>query len=620
MTKNVVAEWEAGYRHKEGGGGAPVLAPPTGLRATTGRAQVTLDWEPVEGACGYLVHRGEPGGELSPLDHRGMDVLAVPHPPYADTTGEPGRTYAYAVATLTDVDTVGPVSGPITAASEAVEGPVPTVAIAVDAGAPGAELPRPWRPMIGSEHLSYLECTDTSGGRPIGTELADALRQAATTLGVQGVRAHGILCDDLGVYTEVDGEPVHDFAGVDRVYDTVLELGMVPVVELSFTPRALARDAATVFSYGASASPPKDWDRWADLVRDLVAHLAERYGIDAIVRDWSFEVWNEANLGVFWSGTEAEYWRLYDVTAAAVKDVDPRIRVGGPSTAAAGWVTEQLDHIAGSGAPLDFLTTHTYGSPPLDFRPALERAGRGGTPIWWTEWGVSPQHFNPVNDAVFSAAFLARGMRSAAGRIESLAYWVVSDHFEELGRPPALLHGGFGLISVGGLRKPRFWALAMLERLGQAELPVTATGDGADSLVESWAGADPDGRVAVAVWNGTLDQTKIGGAPALDRSVELAVSGVTPGRYRLSHHRLDRAHSDITATWFAMGGVTGGPHAGAAEGALWPSDEQWEQLHAADELAELEPAVEITVGGGPVALTFTLPMPGMSLIELTPLG
>jgi hypothetical protein len=92
-------------------------------------------------------------------------------------------------------------------------------------------------------------------------------------------------------------------------------------------------------------------------------------------------------------------------------------------------------------APVDFVSTHTYGAPPLDFRPMLERYGRGGTPIWWTEWGVTPTHFNEVSDAVFSGAFLLRGMLSAMGRIESLSYWVVSDHFEELGRPPALLLG-----------------------------------------------------------------------------------------------------------------------------------------------------------------------------------
>ena len=106
-------------------------------------------------------------------------------------------------------------------------------------------------------------------------------------------------------------------------------------------------------------------------------------------------------------------------------------------------------------------------APPLDFRPIAgavrpRRARRSGGPS-----GASrPTHFNEVSDAVFSGAFLLRGMASAMGRIEALSYWVVSDHFEELGRPPALLHGGFGLRTVGELRKPRWWALALLERLG----------------------------------------------------------------------------------------------------------------------------------------------------------
>jgi xylan 1,4-beta-xylosidase len=33
----------------------------------------------------------------------------------------------------------------------------------------------------------------------------------------------------------------------------------------------------------------------------------------------------------------------------------------------------------------------------------------------------------------------------------------MSDKFEELGWPQRLLHGRFGLMTVGGMRKPRFW-------------------------------------------------------------------------------------------------------------------------------------------------------------------
>ena len=186
--------------------------------------------------------------------------------------------------------------------TEAATGPV---TLTVDAGADLGELPRPWRPMIGSEHLSHAISTDTTGGRVIGEELSAALRAAHEELGVTHVRAHAILCDDLGVYREVDGQPVHDFSGVDKVYDHIRSLGLYPVVEVSYMPHDLASDPTkTVFDYRAIISPPKDWQRWHDLVRDLTAHLVERYG-DEVVEHWSFEVWNEANLEVFWSGTPA---------------------------------------------------------------------------------------------------------------------------------------------------------------------------------------------------------------------------------------------------------------------------------------------------------------------------
>ncbi|HEX2177795.1 MAG TPA: glycosyl hydrolase [Nocardioidaceae bacterium] len=595
-----------------GSGTAPVLDPPKEVRAEAGRAQVTLTWEPVDGAVGYQVYVADSAdGDLEPLDHAGRDVLAVPHPPYVDTTCEPGRERWYAVAALSDISVQGDPSERVSAASyppgEA------RVAVAVDAAGDAGELARPWRPMIGSEHLSHALSTDSTGGRPIGEELSAALRAAHLELGVQSVRAHAILCDDVGVYREVDGEPVHDFSGVDRVYDHLLSLGLTPVVELSFMPHDLAADPGkTVFEYGAIVSPPKDWDRWFDLVRGLTAHLVDRYGPDR-VRSWSFEVWNEANLEVFWSGTPQDYLRLYDVTAAAVRAVDPGLKVGGPSSAAAGWVEELLAHADGSGSPVDFVSTHTYGSPPLDFRPALERHDRGGVPIWWTEWGVTPTHFNEVSDAVFAGVFLLRGMASAMGRIEALSYWVVSDHFEELGRPPALLHGGFGLRTVGELRKPRWWALALLERLGERRIPAEVTGDGAGSLVEVLAARSDDGAaVSVLAWNMTLDQTKASGSAALSRDVSVDIGGLRPGTtYSLHHHRVDAEHSNIAAVWGRL----------RRDGQDWPEEEQWAALRAADRLEAFAPATEVTADdSGTVTAQFPLPMPAMSLLELTRVG
>lgn len=589
------ADWEQRItvRNSVAGAALPDLEPPTGLEAQPGIGHVRLSWQPVHGAVGYLVHRAESGAEaaLTPVDHLGGDVLSVPDTWYVDTTGTPGVTYVYAIAAVPEVTAVGPLSTTVTAAAVAEQAAPPSVHLDIDATGAGSPLRRPWKPMIGSERLSQLLCRDESGGREIGGELLAALKRIRDEVGVETVRAHAILHDDLGVYTERDGKPVYDFTGVDLVYDLLIGTGLRPVVEIGFMPRDLASDPdRTVFEYRGIISPPKDRDRWADLVRALVGHLLDRYGDEVL--GWDFEVWNEANLDVFWSGTREEWMRLYDVTARAVKDVDPRIPVGGPSSAAAGWVDALLEHTRVSGAPVDFVSTHTYGSPPLDVRPTLERYGRADARILWTEWGVTPTHFHPVNDGISAATFLLTGMRSAAGRVDALSYWVASDHFEELGRPPGLLHGGFGLITVGGIAKPRYHALTMLAALGDTELPVTASGDGADGLVQTWASRHDDGRVTVLVWVSTLDQSKRDGDPALTRRVTLAVHGAALRAATVT--RLDRDHGDIT-TLAARLGVDG-----------WPTDDQWAALRAADRLTP-EPLD---------ALEIDVPQPGAVLIEI----
>jgi len=481
------------------------------------------------------------------------------------------------------------------------------VTVAVDAAEAIGSVERPWRPMIGAEHLSQLEVGSDARGRPIGAEFSAALRMAHVELGVEAVRAHAILNDDLRTYRVVDGRPVHDFSGISRIYDHVMGLGLRPIVELSFMPRDLAADPSkTVFDYGAIVSPPKDWDRWGGLVGDLAAHLVDRYGLDE-VRRWAFEVWNEANLDVFWSGTRDEYLRLYDVSVRAVKSVDGSLVVGGPASAAGKWVDELLAHCRATGSPIDFVSTHTYGNAPLDLRPIAARHGYPGLPQWWTEWGAHASHFNPVHDSPWSAAYLVRGMASAMGRTEALAYWTVSDHFEELGRPPKLLHGGFGLLAVGNLRKPRWWGLWMMEQLLPERVAVSVAGDGAGDMVQAIGSRADDGRVTILAWNGTVDVSKAGGEPLLDRSITLNVSGLKTRRYRLRHRRLDEAHSNLVAAWADIGGT-----------ADWPDEGQWAEIEAADRLDDLDAERDVETSSDALELAFELPMPSVSLVELSP--
>ncbi len=555
----------------------------------------------MKGAAGYVIERTDgPHGSPAVLHHGGSDVPAVAVLDFADTGVEEGIDYLYRVGAVVGAEyPVWAWSKPVQARTQNGEpGPVE---VTVDTGTVTGQLRRVWD-MVGSERLSQLlpiagpgtaeQCHDIAG------EFADALRQAHRDLGARFVRAHAILHDDLGVVRRApDGTLAFDFDRVDAIYDQVLKMGLRPVVELSFMPAALARNPQeTVFTYQGIISPPRDWDEWRQLVAALARHLVDRYGIDEVAQ-WSFEVWNEPNLVVFWSGTQQEYLRLYDESAAAVKSVDARLRIGGPSTAAAEWVEMLAEHARDSGTALDFVSTHTYGNMPLDLRPALVRTGFDGIAVWWTEWGVGSVHFGAIHDGVLGAPFVLSGFKAAQGLLDALAYWVISDHFEELGRPPRLFHNGFGLLTVGNLRKPRYWAVHLAAHLGDEVLATQLNGDGAGVLVQAWATRKDDGTIDILVWNGTNNAALAGGDPRLDRQVRLSVAGLTNGApYHASLARIDRTHSNIAAH--------------CPDDVEWPDEALWDQLRKSDQLYEEELAVDTA------SFEFALPMPGVVRVRL----
>src|SRR5437868_3128197 len=230
----------------------------------------------------------------------------------------------------------------------------PAPVIRIDAQTRGTPFPHFWEKSFGS-------------GRAI-LALRDAyrtdLRLVKHATDFQYVRFHGIFDDEVGVYDEDEkGNPVFNFTYVDQIYDGLLAAGVRPIVELSFMPKKLAASPVLhPFWYKPSPSAPRDWKRWEQLVSAFTRHLVERYGINEVAR-WYFEVWNEPNID-FWAGEPKQetYWQLYDHTARAIKKVNTRLRVGGPTTAQAAWVDVFIEHCAGNNVPLDFVSTHVYGN------------------------------------------------------------------------------------------------------------------------------------------------------------------------------------------------------------------------------------------------------------------
>lgn len=592
------------------GGGLPA---PLGVRVRPGRGQVTVSWDPVPRAVAYQVYRGPaPDGPFTPIGPAGGRPRLAVSPTHTDTIATPDREYHYAVAAL--LWPGGDIGAPSAAAAA-----MPTAAgsghvrVGVGVDAPLGPLSRPWRWMIGAGRLAELAGAPTdTDAYDLGNDLVRALRLARHQLGVATVRVPAILDDALGVCTRSPaGHLVHDFRGINRILDQVLAVGLRPVLELAYVPAALASEPVrTIHAYGAAVTPPADWLRWHKLVADLAQHVIERYGAAEVRSRWAFQVWHDGDLAACWEGTTEEYLRLYDITARAIKATDRTLRVG-VAASLAGTAAADLITAAGStGVPPDFIAAN--GAPMYDPRPLFGALGRPHIGVMWSERGYPPQR---DADSPLAATRLLARMRDAAGRVGALSAGPIVDPIAETGVPAALCHGGAGLLTVGNLRKPRFWVLAMAERLGETELSVAVDGDGGGSvgaLVTALAALRTDGTIGVLVSNGATDidaDTPGAAAALLDRDVTVALHGVPGGAYWLQHWRVDTTHSHIAAVWQRIG-----------KGAGWPDEEQWEQLREHDVLETYEPPRVVTPQAGTLVCDFPLPMPAVSYLEFTPAG
>src|SRR6266481_4444952 len=227
--------------------------------------------------------------------------------------------------------------------------------ITVDANAPAQPFPHFWEKMFGSGRaiLSLRE------------SYRHDLRETKRITRFEYVRFHAIFHDEVGLYDEdTAGKSVYNFSYIDQIYDGLLENNVRPFVELSFMPKKLTSDPNELhpFWYKPNVAPPKDWNKWEQLIEAFTRHLKERYSEDEVA-NWYFEVWNEPNLD-FWGGDpkEATYYDLYDHTARVIKKVSARLRVGGPSTAQAAWVDRFLAHCKEKNVPVDFASSHVYGN------------------------------------------------------------------------------------------------------------------------------------------------------------------------------------------------------------------------------------------------------------------
>jgi xylan 1,4-beta-xylosidase len=413
-----------------------------------------------------------------------------------------------------------------------------------------------------TQFTHFWEHTVGSGHAPLAlrADWQTQLQKCHHELGFRHVRFHGILSEPMGTLIRHADGLLYSFFNADQIIDFLLSTGMKPFVELSFMPRAIASGHETVFHYDSNVTPPQDYEQWATLMRKLVQHWVDRYGVEE-VGQWFFEVWNEPNIKHFWTGSQAAYFKLYRHTAEAIKGVDPSLQVGGPATAQNEWIEAFLDFCHENGLPVDFVTTHYYptdafgkvgtateeklaGTSPNVMREQAQEAQRqaGGRPLYYTEWNIASNPRHPLHDQPFAAAFASHIIMSVRDLVQGYSFWTFSDIFEENYFPSLPFHGGFGLLNLHGIPKPVYRAFELLHRLGTELVPV----DGSHETAEVWVTRQQDAAVILMVNHAPPRQA------IQTELVDIRLTH-TPEPRTAYIERIDQDHANPRRRWVEMG-------------------------------------------------------------------
>jgi xylan 1,4-beta-xylosidase len=456
------------------------------------------------------------------------------------------------------------------------------------------------------------------------------------------------------IYTEdADGKPLYNWSIVDRIFDTYLARGVRPFAQLGFMPEALSihpqpyqHEWRPGVSYPAIttgwAYPPKDYDKWRELVSQWVRHCIARYG-QAEVEGWYWEVWNEAN-GFYWKGTPQEFYKLHDYAIDGVRRALPSARVGGPHAAGSGGefmdgflqhVVHERNYATGQiGTPTDFLAFHAKGQPTMQdghirmginaqltaidegFKKIAAVSELKGKPIIIGESdpegcaackGPQLAYRNGTMYSSYTAASFAREHLLAdryGVNFEGAVTWA----FEFEDQP---YFAGFRTLASNGINLPVLNVFRMFSKMSgrrvatrsSSEVPldtILARGVGNAPDVAAFASIDA-GKLFAMVWHYHDDD--IAGADA-EVTLELEGLGRASRAARVTQYRIDENHSNAYALWKRLGSP------------IAADEEAYSQLLRAGELATMEESAPVRLIRGAGKVAFALPRQGVSLLVI----
>lgn len=480
------------------------------------------------------------------------------------------------------------------------------------------------------------------------------------------VRAHNLLSSGDGtpalkwgstnIYTEdAKGNPVYNYHIVDSIFDTYIKRGMKPLAQIGFMPEALSTHPEPykhTWKPGVSYSriitgwayPPKDYNKWRDLVYNWVKHCVARYG-QKEVESWYWEVWNEPD-GAYWKGTVQEFYKLYDYAADGVKRALPTAKVGGAD--ATGGAVKYLNafikhclrdtnYATGKiGSPLDVVLFHAKGSPKvingvvvMNIKQQLQNINNHfknirsfpelknipviigeSDPEGCAACGMATNPENAYRNGTMYSSYTAAAFARKYQLMDEYnmnLLGAVSWSFEFEDQP---WFAGFRDLATNGVDKPVLNVFRMYgmmkgnrvkvedNRMYQLKTVLDSSIRGTQTDLGALASADSK-TAAVMIWNYHDEDKQSAGEP-----VALDIKNIPSAKATVTQYRIDGQHSNSYEAWKKMGSPQN------------PTKTQIAELEKAGQLQTIDSPKKMNIVKGSLHIKLSLPRQGVTLVTL----
>ena len=435
--------------------------------------------------------------------------------------------------------------------------------------------------------------------------------------------------EEIGGYVYIEdqnGNVTYNWEIVDSHFDAILGYGLIPIVNFTFMPEKLASDPSRRVPWSQSnVSPPKDYNKWRNLVYETVKHLKNRYGA-AEIEKWFFEVWNEPDLDeFFWipnpdqsrypdRSDNIEFFKLYDYSVDGAIAAHPNIKIGGPSIAGdvelfiLHWYPHcksGTNYATGKvGTRVDFASRHHYGTAEWIYENLQkfgEYATTNGKPllgddpiILITENGPTPA-LNDWLNSRYVAAWLVNEVDMIFNVADNYGYNYIPDVILFWSLPlPRNFGKHFGVATVMGdnviIKRPVYNGFDALGYLSDERIALTGAKYG--DAVHGIATKNEDQSIEVIlyhfngddVWNEQTGQS----------TVNLSIKNIPFHKGYVQYFKIDETHSNAYSIWQSMGSPDD------------PTSNQLQALQSQDDLQLCEPMSQVSISGGTLTKQITL--------------